>query len=316
MVNSEIKFIDMHQDLAFSSAKYDVIHTSEQSNVDTLKKFDSCTVFSVLFPHLYTWNEKTSELSKNYGMPTQPSTPLIQILLEQLKFYNYISRTENIRIIRNRSDLDKTGLKFLLALEGTDILTDPCDIYLLKDLGLRSIGLTWNYDTKFAASCMSRKDYGLTSYGEELVKLCNENNIAIDLAHSSKQTILDTCAITTNPVICSHGNSKSVINHVRNLDDDSIDAIVKTHGIIGITAIPPTLSHRPSIVDLLTHAKYIGENFGWKHVGIGTDFLGIDSTPEGFESIDKISALSDLLGTHSDVVLWKNALNVLRKIMP
>lgn len=315
MTELGIKLIDLHQDLAFSSAKYDVIHSSDQSNISALKKFDSCTVFSVLFPHIYTWNEKTTELSKNYGTPTQPSTPLIQLFLEQLKLYGYISRTENIKVVKNASDLDEPGLKFLLALEGTDVLTDPFDVYLLSDMGLRSIGLTWNYDTKFASSCMSKKDYGLTGYGEELVRLCNENNIIIDLAHSSKQTILDTCSITKKPVICSHGNSDTVMNHIRNLDDASIEAIIKTNGIIGITAIPPTLSHMPKIKDLVTHMEYIGNNFGWKHVGIGTDFLGIDSTPAGFDNINKISALSNLLNTHSDDVLWKNASHVLKKIM-
>ncbi|WP_393971931.1 membrane dipeptidase [Oxyplasma meridianum] len=306
---------DLHQDLAFSSMRSDVINGLGQSSINELKKFDSSTVFSVVFPHINTWNETAETLTKKYHTPSQSTSPLMQLLIEQVKFYYYVSRSENVPFISKSSDLSLKGLKLLMALEGTDVLTDPFDVFLLKRLGFRSIGLTWNYDTKFAASCMSVKDYGLTGAGVEMVKLCNNNGMVVDLGHSSRNTILDACEISTSPVVFSHGNVKGVFDHIRNIDDKCIEAISDTGGIIGITAIPQTLGAEPAIEDMVKHMDYVGERFGWEHVALGTDFLGISTTPKGFESVDKIADLADLLGNRSDQVLWKNAQRVLEQIL-
>ena len=61
--------------------------------------------------------------------------------------------------------------------------------------------------------------------------------------------------------------------------------------------------------------EYVGDRFGWDHVALGSDFLGISTTPRGFESVEKIPELSNMLGIHSDQVLWKNAENVLKHIL-
>ncbi len=310
-----MKLIDLHQDLAFSSMKGDVINGPGQSSIKELKKFDSCTVFSVVFPHINTWNEFAEILTEKYRMLSQSTSPMMQLLIEQVKFYYYVSRSENVPLISKGSDLSLKGLKMLIALEGTDVLTDPFDVFLLKRLGFRSIGLTWNYDTKFAASCMSEKDYGLTGAGKELVKLCNSNGMVVDLGHSSRNTILDTCEISSSPVVFSHGNAKGAFDHIRNIDDRCIEAVTGTGGIIGITAIPPTLGADPGIEDMVKHMEYVGDRFGWDHVALGSDFLGISTTPKGFESVDKITELASLLGKHSDQVLWKNAQTVLEKIL-
>ncbi|MEM3676499.1 MAG: membrane dipeptidase, partial [Thermoplasmataceae archaeon] len=232
---------------------------------------------------------------------------------DQFNFYQFISRRYGTSIIRTKDDLAQKGKKFLLSLEGTDVLRDAYDLYLAFDLGLRNLGLTWNYDTKFAASCMSRKDYGLTGSGSEIVEIANSLGIIIDLAHSSKQTVLDVCSITSKPVIVSHGNVKKIQDHPRNLDDAAIDAIVSTGGIIGITAIVTTLGGDKSIAQLVKHASYIGENFGWDHVALGTDFLGINEVPSGFEGISKLKDLSTLLGDHSSSTLWDNPIRVIQK---
>ncbi|EQD39843.1 peptidase M19, renal dipeptidase, partial [mine drainage metagenome] len=196
-------------------------------------------------------------------------------------------------------------------------LTDPNDLYILKDLGLRCIGLTWNYDTKFAASCMSRKDYGLTGYGEDIVDLCNQLNLIVDVAHASKRTVIDVCARSKKPVIYSHGNASMVTKHIRNLDDEEIEAICRTGGVIGLTAIPQTMSSEPKLEDFLRHAEYIGNSFGWEHVSIGTDFLGLSpgNVPAGFENMKKLGDLEKLLGDHTAEVMWQNSLRVIREIL-
>jgi len=310
-----MRFIDLHEDIGVMSQKADIISTTEQSNLDALEKFEDSLICGVIFPHISTFNDRAAELSRQYGYPVRSTVALWEDVMEQQKFYKYLERMKKITVVSKQEEIEKRGIKILLSLEGTDSLKDPYDLYLLRDLSLRCIGLTWNYDTKFAASAMSKKDYGLTGYGEELVKIANEQGIIVDLAHSSKNTILDTCSITRQPVLYSHGNVKRVHQHVRNLDDESIEAIVKTGGVIGITAIRATLSKDPSIEDMVRHMEYIGDNFGWECVALGTDFLGIDETPRGFENVSKIEVLGEMLGVHSNQVLWENPLRVINKIL-
>lgn len=299
----------MHEDIAFSSMKMDVARDSPQSNLRSLGQLEGAIVFGSLFPHI----PKTSH---EEGADMFPRTvPSRDLLFSQIALYHSFSRELSIPIVRSSGDINQKGLSLLLALEGSDTLVKPEDAYTLKEFGVRSIGITWNYDTKFGASCNSRHDYGLTGSGEDLVRMCNEAGIVVDLAHSSRKTILDVCRISSKPVVFSHGNVKSVHMNLRNIDDECIEAVTSTGGLIGISAIPPTLSEKPRIEDMAKHADYVGEKFGWEYVGIGTDFLGIDSTPEGFEGIEKIGVLHDLLGEKADDVFWKNGERVLRKVL-
>jgi membrane dipeptidase len=174
------------------------------------------------------------------------------------------------------------------------------------------MGLTWNYDTKFASSCYSKKDYGLTGYGQQLLEICNANNIIIDLAHAGRQTILDACVLSKKPVLDSHTNFRALKDHPRNIDEDSIKAIVETDGVMGITGIRDTLK-TPDFDGIIASMNYIGDNFGWRYVSLGTDFLGIPSTPDNFGDINAIEKLSDALGSHADDVLYRNAMRVMEK---
>ncbi|MEM0141707.1 MAG: membrane dipeptidase [Thermoplasmatales archaeon] len=314
-----MRFIDLHEDMGISSQRADIIHETEQSNLDYLKKFEDVLIFGVSFPHISTLNEKSvgkpdQNLSRGKFNP-RGTVASWEDLMEQLKVYKYLERTGRIITVRNLNDLKIRGTKILLSLEGTDCLRDPYDLHLLYDLGLRCLGLTWNYDTKFAAAAMSKKDYGLTGYGEELIEIADKSGIIIDLAHASKRTILDACEVTKKPVINSHSNSKSVYDNIRNLDDESIQAIADTDGVIGVTAIKGTLGQDPSIDDIVAHMEYIGDNFGWRHVALGTDFLGINETPKGFENVLKIEQLAEKLGSRSEQVLWENPLRVIKSIL-
>lgn len=301
----------MHEDFAFSAQNgKDVVGGAEQSNIRELSKIGDVVIFSSVFPHVYTRNEREDGLSRGYGNVVKATVPLFDVLKEQIKFYLFLERKGYVRVVRGREDVDVGGVKFLLSLEGSDCLSDPYDLYLLRELHVFSVGLTWNYDTKFAASCMSREDYGLTSDGEELVRIANELGIIVDVAHASKNTVIDVCSVSKYPVIASHANVKLLKDHVRNLDDDMIEAIVKTGGVIGVTAIVSTL-HMKSVNGIIENIRYIGESFGWEYVAIGTDFLGISEVPDGFESISKIKVLYDLLGEHAEDVLWRNARRVI-----
>lgn len=307
------RFIDLHEDFGITSLSKDVFTGEWHSSFKMMREFEDTTVFSVVFPLTNVWTENNLGNSKNLAhVEFQPDQ---HNLMRQLKFYQAAERNGLGKIVRNAKDLDGKGHKMLLALEGTDTVTGLEDIHFLKTNGVRSIGLTWNYDTRFAAACTSKKDYGLTGSGEKLVELCNELNMAIDLGHSSDQTIIETSELSKSPVVVSHVNPKSYFNIHRNMSDEAIEAVVKNKGIIGLTSIPQTLGENPTIDNLVESITYVGENFGWDYVALGSDFLGITTTIKGFDSIRDMNKLGEMLGNHADQVLWKNAYRALSTIL-
>ncbi|WP_337860473.1 dipeptidase [Ferroplasma sp.] len=295
-----MKFIDLHEDIAYSAMYRDVVHGKEQSSIDMLTKFPGSIVFSVVFPHI----------NMNYGNEYGQSVPNITLAYQQFGYYLALSRMKHINLMESKNS-NGTGLNSLISMEGTDIINMPEDVELFYSMGLRNLGLVWNYDTKFAASCYSKKDYGITGYGEEIIKICNELGIIIDLAHASKNTIIEACDTSTKPVLDSHTNFTTLKDNKRNIDDESIKAIIETDGTIGITAIRGTLP-TPDIEGILKSITYLGDNFGWRHVSLGTDFLGITETPDRFASVNDIEKLKDSLGQHAEDVLYNNAFRVIK----
>ncbi len=295
-----MKFIDLHEDIAYSSMYRDVIHGNLQSSIDMLRKYSGSIVFSVVFPFVYM----------ETGIENEKSIPDISLAYEQLRYYKTIAEKYDINIMKTPET--KNGLNFLISMEGTDVLNTPEDILIFHDLSLRNLGLAWNFDTKFASSCYSKKDYGLTGYGEELIKICNSSGIIIDLAHAGKKTILEACEVSEKPVLDSHTNFITIKNNKRNIDDDSIKAIVDTGGVLGITGIRDTLK-TPDLDGIIDSMNFLGDHYGWNHVALGTDFLGISIAPDNFSDINAVEKLKDELGIHAEDVLYNNAKRVIEK---
>lgn len=312
--NMVTRFIDLHEDFGITSGMHDVFSETSESSIEMLSQFEEAIIYSVVFPLTKKWVRKSVEkgyslADRNYYYPDQHS------LYRQLKFYQALEREGQVKIVRKKTDLEGKGVKFLMAMEGTDTIYGSEDVYFLRENGLRSIGLTWNHETKFAASCTSSKDYGLTGSGEELVSLCNELHMGIDLGHASDQTIIDAAQASKHPVVVSHTNPKSYHNIFRNMSDEAIEAVAKNKGIIGLTSISATLGEAPTIDNLVESINYVGENYGWQLPALGTDFLGMPSTLKGLHSLKDLHSLEEKLGQHADQVLWKNAFNAISGIL-
>ena len=52
---------------------------------------------------------------------------------------------------------------------------------------------------------------------------------------------------------------------------------------------------RPSINDVIKHIKYISDLVGVDHVGIGSDYDGVDIMPIGLEDVTKLPFLTKKL---------------------
>ncbi|MCD6323893.1 MAG: dipeptidase [Desulfurococcales archaeon] len=251
------------------------------------------------------------------------------ITLEQVKAIVSVEKAfaGKVKVARRFEDL-KAGMEgtltLIIGLEGAYPLSEPADLIELSELGVKVLGLTWNVENGFAASCMSRKDYGLTGSGEELVKLANKLGVVVDLAHASEKTMLDVLSVSRKPVLISHTAAKALNDHPRNVSDEVLEELKRNGGVVGATLVPSFLRQdgKATLEDFVRHVMHFVEVAGPDHVGVGTDFLGIPSTPEGLENASKVQAVLEALLkeglSESEVegIAWRNAYRVLEASLP
>jgi membrane dipeptidase len=61
------------------------------------------------------------------------------------------------------------------------------------------------------------------------------------------------------------------------------------------SGLPQYVDANNTIAQVVRHITYIGDLIGYSHVGIGTDYDGIETTPRGLEDVSKFPELVDAL---------------------
>jgi membrane dipeptidase len=141
--------------------------------------------------------------------------------------------------------------------------------------GLRSFMLTYNRMDNIGVGCTERFDAGLSNYGIDVVKLCNDIGMIVDTSHCGHMTTMDACKFSKRPVNANHTCAKALSGVARAKNDDALKAIADTGGVIGVVTVPFFLTNRTrgaTIEVVLDHVEYIAEFVGWRHVSIGTDW--------------------------------------------
>jgi membrane dipeptidase len=144
-----------------------------------------------------------------------------------------------------------------------------------RDLGMRSVMLTYNNQDLVGAGCTDRTNAGLSNYGLQVLERLNELKLIVDTSHCGRQTTLDACLFSKVPVTANHTLASMVFNHDRGKSDEELRAIADTGGVIGVVAVPFFMKSpgvRADMNDMLDHIDYIASKVGWQHVGIGNDW--------------------------------------------
>ncbi|MEJ9221056.1 dipeptidase [Paenibacillus glucanolyticus] len=190
----------------------------------------------------------------------------------------------------------------VLSLEGVDGLEGNLHyVKLCYDLGVRFMGITWNYANWAADGALEQRNGGFTERGRQLVELCNSTGIILDVSHLSQAGFWELTELTQRPILASHSNAYSVCKHPRNLSDEQIRALIALDGMIGITFVPWFIrsdADRVKPEDILPHIEKICELGGEKHMMFGSDFDGIDQWIAGLEHPGKYPDFQELLLKH------------------
>lgn len=213
----------------------------------------------------------------------------------------------------------------VIAIEGGEAMEGDLGVLrMLYRLGVRAVGLTWNQRNQIADGVGEiRSKGGLTNFGVAVIQEMNRLGMIVDVSHITKPGFWDVIETTRDPIIASHSNAEVICNHARNLDDDQIKALAKNGGVMGMNFCPPFVKAdgQATVMDMLDHIDHIVTLVGPDHVGLGSDFDGIGSTPIGLENATQMINITRGLvsrGYDDDSIkkiLGGNHLRVIRQVL-
>ena len=106
--------------------------------------------------------------------------------------------------------------------------------------GARYISLTHNGHNQLGDSHTGEREgwkwQGVSPLGQQVIAEMNRLGIMVDISHASKQSMMQSAALSTAPIIASHSGARALCNVSRNLDDEQLVALKNTGGVIQMVA--------------------------------------------------------------------------------
>jgi len=228
----------------------------------------------------------------------------------------------------------------LMGIEGGHAIEDSLSaLRQFYRLGVRYITLTHTNTNNWADSAgginnpAEKRHGGLSDFGREVVLEMNRLGMMVDISHVADDTFWDCIETSQAPLIASHSSCRALTNVPRNMTDDMLRALAKNGGVVMINfyngfinteyakpgdPTPAKPANTATMDMLMRHFEHAIKVAGVDHVGIGSDFDGVDGMlPGGMEDVSKLPAITyELLKrgySDADVkkVLGENLLRVM-----
>jgi membrane dipeptidase len=107
-------------------------------------------------------------------------------------------------------------------------------------LGARYLSLAHNGHSQLSDSNTGERDgwkwNGLSPLGRQAVAELNRVGIMVDVSHPSKESMMQTLALSQAPVIASHSAIRALCDNSRNLDDEQLLALKRNGGVVQVVA--------------------------------------------------------------------------------
>lgn len=206
-------------------------------------------------------------------------------------------KSQGFRQIRRISEAVPGAANALLTIEGGEIFGGSLEaVERYAGLGVRIAALIWNNENGLAHPAISGSDEGLTSLGRQMAEALRKNKIALDMSHLNERGCWELMESDTPPM-ASHSCAKALCPHPRNLTDEQLRALFRAGGFVGVNFYPVFLteSGHATLDDVVDHMARMCDLGGEAYVGLGSDFDGIESYPEGLRHAGELYGLFDCM---------------------
>jgi membrane dipeptidase len=202
--------------------------------------------------------------------------------------------------------------------------------------------------------------HGLTPFGEDVIRELNRLGMLVDLSHVSPDTMRAALRVSRAPVVFTHSSARTLVDVPRNVPDEVLDLLKANNGVVMVTFVPAFVSQeaaaawdreiaeqarlkaqgldtdavsrgitawraahpapQATLAQVADHVDYLRHRLGADHVGIGSDFDGIEWAPAGLEDVSKYPELiAELVrrgysDSELEKITRKNILRVMRDV--
>ena len=324
-IHKESIIIDAHCDTILHAAprigayrwkQRSIIERSDEGHIDLPRLLEggvTCQFFAIYVDAVYKPVKATAR-----------ALELMTVLYEEVEKSNgrmtIIDKSEDI------INAKKEGkVAVLISFEGGEpIQFNPIILRMFYKLGLRELSFTWNERNMLADGVgEGRAKSGITEIGMKALDEMKRLGIILDVSHLSETGFWDVVNNYDQTIIASHSNAKAICDHRRNLTDEQLKALAEKGGVTGMNFAPFFIvkNGKATVDDLIKHIDHIVNLVGIDHVGLGSDFDGIPSTPIGLEDVSRLPNLTAKLlekgYSKNDIkkILGENFLRVIKKVV-
>ncbi len=192
----------------------------------------------------------------------------------------YFDISPKVRFVEKVDDLleakqeGQLGVFFGLQ-SGSCLEQDRKRLRLLHKMGLRVLQLTYMERTFIGDGCLEPENRGLTHFGIQVIRDCNNVGVLVDCSHVGIQTTLDAARYSAKPIVVSHTAVRAIADNPRCVTDEMMLAVAKKGGTIGITPYAPFIrtDRTPTLDDYIDHFDYAVKLIGEDHVTLATDMF-------------------------------------------
>ena len=221
-----------------------------------------------------------------------PAYPLRTAIMMIERFYQECEAIPLLEPVTSHKEIveakKKGKVSGLLSIEGADVIEGRIEtLATFHRLGVRMVGLVHSLRNPLADGVADRRTGGgLSELGVQAVEELDKLGMIIDVSHLNDEGFWDVLELTKNPIIASHSNSRVVCNHPRNMTDEMITALAENGGVMGMNFAPSFVHPKDATLEgIVDHIDHIVDLVGSDHVGLGSDYDGIPSTPKGLEDV-------------------------------
>lgn len=211
--------------------------------------------------------------------PTYNATweEVLAAIYENLLYFEISPKVRHVETVDDLLEAKRQGqLGVFFGLQsGSCLEHDRKRLRLLHKMGLRVLQLTYMERNLIGDGCLEPENRGLTHFGIQVVRDCNNVGVLVDCSHVGIQTTLDAARYSAKPIVVSHTAVRAIADNPRCVTDEMMLAVAKKGGTIGITPYAPFIRNdrTPTLEDYIDHFDYAVKLIGEDHVTVATDMF-------------------------------------------